>query len=159
MLYAELIAKIDETGKIESNAKQGSLVEITCPKCSKDTTFNVTEAISCSHCQASFQKVKFAKKAMITAWTALAVGGYAGHKIDDLLEPNRYPIAIEYAVIESCTKGGREIGYQRLATAKFGICACALEKTQKTIDFKLYKSDPSDFWTTMRAMAPTCTSN
>ncbi|GEM_PF-6254316 len=63
-------------------------MEITCPKCSKGTTFNVTDTISCSHCQTSFNKIKFAKKAMITAWGALAIGGFAGHKIDDFLEPN-----------------------------------------------------------------------
>lgn len=133
-------------------------MEITCPKCSKETTFNVTDTISCSHCQTSFNKIKFAKKAMITAWSALAIGGFAGHKIDDFLEPNRYAVAVEYALIESCVKGGMNIGYQRLATAKFGICACALEKTQKTIDFKRYNDTPSEFWTTMRASTLGCTS-
>ncbi len=133
-------------------------MEITCPKCSKGTIFNITEAISCSHCQTSFNKIKFAKKAMITAWSALAIGGVAGHKIDDFLEPNRYAIAVEYALIESCVNGGREIGYQRLTAAKFGVCACALEKTQKTIDFKHYKAAPSEFWTTMRASTLSCMS-
>lgn len=134
-------------------------MEITCPKCSKETTFNVTEAISCSHCQTGFHKLKLAKKAVITAWMALAVGGYAGHKIDDFLEPNRYPIAVEYALLESCAKGEREIGYLRLAPTKFGVCACALEKTQKIIDFKRYGAEPAAFWTTMKASAPGCTSN
>lgn len=134
-------------------------MEITCPKCSKSTTFNVTDTISCSHCQTTFNKIKFAKKAMITAWSALAIGGYAGHKIDDLLEPNRYAVAVEYALIESCAKGGKEIGYQRLTAAKFEVCACALERTQKTIDFKRYKAAPSEFWTTMRTSALSCTSN
>lgn len=134
-------------------------MEITCPKCSKNTTFNVTDTISCSHCQSSFDKIKFAKKAMITAWSALVIGGYAGHKIDDLLEPNRYPVEVEYALIESCAKGGQEIGYQRLAVAKFGVCACALERTQKTIDFKRYKDKPSDFFSTMRTSVRSCSSN
>lgn len=133
-------------------------MEITCPKCSKSTMFNVTDVIGCSHCLTSFSKIKFAKKAMITAWSALAIGGYAGHKIDDLLEPNRYAVAIEYALIESCAKGGGEIGYQRLAKAKFEVCACALEKTQRSIDFKHFQSAPSEFVTTMRASVLSCTS-
>lgn len=159
MLYAELIAKIDETGKIGSNAKQGSLVEITCPKCSKDTTFNVTEAISCSHCQTSFQKIKFAKKAVITAWTALMVGGIAGHKIDDFLEPNRYPATTEYALIESCTKGLRDMSYQRLVTLKFEMCACALVNTQKAFNFKRYDAEPLAFASRMRTETLNCISN
>lgn len=131
-------------------------MEITCPKCSKATTFNVTEAISCSHCQTSFHTLKLAKKTIIAAWAALAIGGYAGHKIDDLLEPHRYPVAIEYALIESCTTGGRDIAYQRVVTTKFRVCACALEKTQKTIDFKRYQGEPAAFWNAMRAAAPQC---
>lgn len=93
-------------------------MDITCPKCSKESTFNVTEAISCSHCKASFHKLKLAKKAVISTWLAIGAAGYAGHKIDDWLEPNRYPAAIEYALIESCTKGLREISYQRSTTVK-----------------------------------------
>ena len=134
-------------------------MEITCPKCSKDTTFDVSETISCSHCQISFNKIKFAKKAMIATWGALAIGGYAGHKIDDYLEPNRYSLAVEYALIESCVTGGREVNYQRLATAKFGLCACALEKTQKTIDFKSYKAEPTKFLSAMRDSISSCRSN
>lgn len=134
-------------------------MEITCPKCSKDTTFNVTAKVSCSHCQASFQKIKFAKKAAITAWAALAVGGYAGHKIDDFLESNRYPATLEFALIESCTKGARNISYQRLADVKFEVCACALEKAQKTFDLKRYKAEPSAFASRMWAEAPSCISN
>ncbi len=133
-------------------------MDITCPKCSKESTFNVTEAISCSHCKASFHKLKLAKKAVISTWLAIGAAGYAGHKIDDWLEPNRYPAAIEYALIESCTKGLREISYQRSTTVKFGVCACALEKTQTAFDFKRYKAEPSAFSATMRTEAPNCIS-
>jgi hypothetical protein len=134
-------------------------VKITCPKCSKETTFNVTEAISCSQCKTSFHGLKLTKKAMITAWTALAIGGYAGHKIDDLLEPNRYPTMIEFALLESCAKGGKEMGFQRIVSKRLGMCACILEETQKTIDFKRYQAEPSEFWTTMRTKTQSCLTN
>ena len=73
--------------------KQGRSVEITCPKCSKETEFNVTDAISCEHCKSSFSGLRLAvKKALLPTVGALALAGYAGHKLDDLLEPNRYPL-------------------------------------------------------------------
>lgn len=134
-------------------------MEIKCPTCNKETTFNVTEAISCSHCQTSFQAFKFVKKAVVSGWLALGVAGYAGHKIDDWLEPNRYPVTIEYALIENCIKGRGEVGYQRPTAIKFELCACALEKTQKAFDFKRYKAEPSAFSAKIRAEALSCAAN
>lgn len=133
-------------------------MEITCPKCSKATTFNVTEAISCQHCQTSFHSLKLAKKAIVTAWTALAVGGYAGHKIDSLFATHRYPAAIEYAVIERCTTGGRDIAYQRQVARQFGVCTCALEQAQQHIDYRRYQSEPTALSNAMRAAVPQCIS-
>lgn len=131
-------------------------MEIICPECNRETAFNVTEAISCSHCKTSFQKLKLARKATITAWTALAVGAYAGHAIDDFLEPNRYPVSIEYALVESCTQGGKATGYNQRTDKKFAACTCALEKVQKTFDFQRYKAEFDEFSAAMREAAPSC---
>ena len=131
-------------------------MEITCPKCSKGTNFNVTDIISCSHCQASFESLKLVKKAMIGTVTALMIGGIAGHKIDDLLEPSRYPIATEYALVEQCVKGRKESLYVSNAKVKFAICTCALTKAQKHYDFKAHNNTPDAFQASMNASATNC---
>jgi hypothetical protein len=137
--------------------RQGSSVEITCPKCSKETDFKVTDAISCEHCKSSFSGLRLAvKKALLPTVGALALAGYAGHKLDDLLEPNRYPLETEYALVESCVQGAKRSDYWKLAEGKFELCSCALKLAQKTVNFKKFKDEPAKFKQAMAAASLNC---
>ncbi|OWL82964.1 hypothetical protein [Halopseudomonas aestusnigri] len=131
-------------------------MEITCPECKKSTPLQITEGLCCEHCQTSFEKLKLAKKALITTSAALAIGGFAGLHADDFFESNRYPLAIEYSLLESCSKGSSEVSYNRRREELFAICTCALGTAQEDIDYKHYKKAPIDLAKAMEAAVKEC---
>lgn len=137
--------------------EQGRNVEITCPKCSKITDFNVTDAISCEHCKNSFSRLRLVVKAtLVPTVGALAIGGVIGHQLDNFFEANRYPVEIEYALVESCVQGAKRSEYWRLAEQKFVLCSCALTHAQKSINFKKFKEAPAQFRQAMTVSTQRC---
>lgn len=137
--------------------EQGRSVEITCPKCSKITDFNVTDAISCKHCKCSFSTLRLAVKiTLLPTVGALAIGGAIGHQLDSFFEANRYPLEIEYALVESCVQGAKRSEYWRRAEQKFVLCSCALTYAQKNVNFKKFKEAPSQFSQAMTAAIQNC---
>lgn len=138
---------------------QDADLKITCPKCAKNNIFDVTESVKCVHCDASFDSVKFAKKALIGTVSALVIGGIAGKEIDDFLEPNRYPIKTEYALIEGCVKGTNATLLMQTARKKFEICSCALSITQKHFDHNRYEKYPIAFGASLKGSTQRCVSD
>ena len=137
--------------------EQGRSVEITCPKCSKITDFKVTDAISCEHCQSSFSTLRLAAKAtLLPTVGALVIGGGIGHQLDSFFEANRYPLEIEYALVESCVQGAKRSEYWRRAEQKFVLCSCALSRAQKNVNFKKYNEAPAQFRQAMTAATQNC---
>lgn len=132
-------------------------MEITCPKCSKITDFKVTDAISCEHCQSSFSTLRLAAKAtLLPTVGALVIGGGIAHQLDSFFEANRYPLEIEYALVESCVQGAKRSEYWRRAEQKFVLCSCALSRTQKNVNFKKYNEAPAQFRQAMTAATQNC---
>lgn len=132
-------------------------MEITCPKCSKTTDFNVTDAISCEHCKSSFSTLRLAVKAtLLPTVGALVIGGAIGHQLDGFFEVNRYPLEIEYALVESCVQGAKRSEYWQRAEEKFVLCSCALTQAQKNVNFKKFKEAPAQFRHAMTAATQNC---
>ena len=80
----------------------------------------------------------------------LIVGGVTGHHIDDIvekynLEIDRYPLNVEYKIIESCISNYDKPIKRNLYMNKKSICICALEKTELVYDYSSYKSDKMNF--------------
>lgn len=135
-------------------------MEITCPKCIKITDFNVTDAISCEHCKNSFSTLRLAvKTTLLPTVGALAIGGAIGHQLDIFFEANRYPLEIEYALVESCVQGASRSEYLRRAEQKFVLCSCALTQAQKNISYKKFKEAPVQFRQAMTAATQKCSAN
>lgn len=132
-------------------------MEITCPECKKPTAVQITEGLCCEHCQTSFEKLKFAKKAFITTTSALALGTVIGLNADDFFESHRYPLPIEYALVEACSHGKSSVDYYRRAGQRFEVCACALKTVQEDISYKQYKKAPREFVGAMESAARECT--
>jgi hypothetical protein len=131
-------------------------MEITCPECKKATAVQIAEGLCCQHCQTSFEKLKFAKKALITTTSALTLGTVIGFNADDFFEPNRYPLRIEYALVEACSNGKPSVDYYRRAGQRFEVCACALKTVQEDISYKQYKKAPIAFVGAMESAAKEC---
>lgn len=132
-------------------------MEITCPKCSKITDFNVTDTISCEHCKSSFSTLRLAVTTTLFPTVAvLAIGGAIGHQVDSFFEANRYPLEIEYALVESCVQGAKRSEFWRRAEQKFILCSCALTHAQKSVNFKKFKEATAQFRQAMTAATQNC---
>ncbi|WPM84995.1 hypothetical protein QNH14_00110 [Apirhabdus apintestini] len=106
-------------------------MEIVCPKCLSAADNVDKETLKCSKCHSEFHKIKF-RSTLLKVAVVMAVGGGMGfHKAKEA----RYPVNIEYAIIDSCvTSSGNDITY-RLLDKKREKCICALERTMKNIEF------------------------
>ena len=101
------------------------------------------------------------KKKVATILMALMVGGISGHYIDDIIEKynlqtDRYPINIEYKIIEKCISNYDEPISERVHGNKRDICICALEKTEIEYSYELFRTDQNIFLNTFEVNAREC---
>ncbi len=80
----------------------------------------------------------------------LIVGGVAGHHIDDIvekynLEMDRYPLKVEYSILDSCISNYDKPISRRVYGNKTDICICTLEKTELVHSYADYKVDKNTF--------------
>ncbi|MED5524906.1 MAG: hypothetical protein VX447_09160 [Pseudomonadota bacterium] len=111
-------------------------MKVSCPQCNKETVLPVAESVTCQHCQSDLNVKKAIGKRLLPLWMILALGGYAGHRLDDALEVKRYPLAFEYALIDTCLKGSGITASQWISSAqKLQHCQCAIEKVEGEIAY------------------------
>jgi hypothetical protein len=135
-------------------------MQIECPSCSSDNKIEFGENILCSECKESFAGhfYKKFKKPFISATTALFIGAIGTYHADQIFfEEQRYPIKVEYELIDSCVNASRTlINFERQAK-KTQVCVCALEKTMEEISYKELKKSESVFLTRFRSSISSCT--
>ncbi len=123
-------------------------MNIECPSCSTENKIEYGENIVCSECKGTFagHTYKKFKKPFISATTALVIGIYGGYKMDDLyFDDTRYPLAIEYSIIEACVATDtRPLAY-RLYSSKLDVCLCSLEKTMDAFPYDEFKENQGKF--------------
>ncbi|MDX4069862.1 hypothetical protein [Aliarcobacter skirrowii] len=92
---------------------------------------------------------------------ALTLGGVAGHHIDDIVEKydlqvNRYPIKIEYEIINNCISNDEKPLARKNYLYKKEICTCALEKTELDYSYSSYQKDYNTFLEIFEVKANEC---
>ncbi|WP_318479417.1 hypothetical protein [Photobacterium leiognathi] len=127
-------------------------MKINCPHCNKD---NELDPHDCVHCEKSFKKFKFRKYLVPTSAVILAssVGGY---QINDLFERSRYPLAVEFAIVDTCIGGSLNWVSKSWYKSKRDICLCAMKETTQDIDYRDYKSNYVDFVNRFKYNAKKC---
>lgn len=124
-------------------------LNLRCPHCFEDTNLEVTEIATCKHCEKSLIETKFIKpvvSAGVAFIVALTAGLGGGKVLDDYFEKSRYPIEVEYSVIErSLTSDDAPIA-RSLYGLKKNVIIRALEETQKEIDYEEYKENRVAFF-------------
>lgn len=128
--------------KQESNETRQ--IKLRCPNCRKENAIYLSRDIACTHCGKSLGDKKYIKP-MVSGMTVAIIAFAGGIKLDDYLEKNRYPVNVEYALIESCISAAEEPLAVRVFDRKKEICQDALVRTQHTIDFGQYKAEPDTF--------------
>lgn len=77
---------------------------------------------------------------------AFAVG-VAGYSVVDrnVLDSNRYPLNVEYAMVNACTNGDLSALPRELYDSKQEICLCAVEKIVDDVPLSELKGGKAEF--------------
>ena len=103
------------------------------------------------------------KQKVVSILMALTLGGVAGHHIDDIVEKydlqvNRYPIKIEYEIINNCISNDGKPIAREIYLYKKEICTCALGKTELYYSYSSYQKDYNTFLEIFEVKANECMS-
>ncbi len=82
---------------------------------------------------------------MATFTTAAIIGVGSGIALDEVFETDRYPINVEYSIIDNCISAYDAPLKVRVFNSKKHICECALEKTEQKVSYDDYKNNQSVF--------------
>lgn len=134
-------------------------VSIECPQCGTSNAIPRPWELTCQTCKAQLGGGKYSKRA-ISAWTALflGVGGTLG--ASQFFNADRYPMALEHAIIEACINESKRPMTRPSTTDKRDVCICALTETQSEFDADAYDDTATrnKFFDTFEENAKQCIS-
>ena len=123
-------------------------MQIDCPKCSKTNTLNLDKKVVCGDCKEELAGYKYRKYSnSIIATTSAVIFGFVGARTIDrhFLEDNRYPLAVEYSLVEACVSNYKKPVSYSVIEGKREICVCALQQTMEEISYNTYKKETNNF--------------
>ncbi len=120
-------------------------MKIECPHCQTDNDIEFAENIACKKCENSFKGFRFSKRKWVSAGTALFVGALGGYKANNAFDEERYPLEVEYAIIDTCVNSSQNMVDVSWYENKRDTCLCAMSKTEKAIPYSEYKADSKPF--------------
>ena len=123
---------------------KNNILEIDCPHCFEENKINLSSAIKCKHCDKPLIGEKYSKP-IISVMTAIILGIGGGIILDEKFETDRYPIIIEYSIIDSCLSSNKTPLRRGYYKNKRNICICALKKTESKLDYDDFKEDENNF--------------
>jgi len=139
-------------------SKQSKL-EIICPSCEEENTIKLSSEIKCKKCEKDLSKWKYTKisKKIIGAGTAFIFGIAPAYQIGKHMHSeDRYPVATEYSIVNSCVSEYSEPLRRVQIRQKKAICICALSHTMKSIDYDDYKKNQEKFLDLFEQKAAQC---
>lgn len=134
-------------------------MQVICPHCSTENKIEYSKNIICNKCKTSFSghTYKSFKKPLASAATALVIGAIGAYEIDKrFIDETRYPVRVEYELIDACVNLSRVPLTSRQRVKKVKICICALENTMKNVSFKDMQKSESKFVTRFRTSIASC---
>jgi hypothetical protein len=133
-------------------------MKFECPSCNKGNDLDIDTAICCSHCETSFDGIKFQKiKSALfgTAMTFIA-GGIIFDKAEDYMFGERLPIALEFEIVQSCVDSDDRSMSSSVYKKKKQSCLCGLEETLDELDYGDFKDSPIKFQALFSRKARQC---
>ncbi|GLR05223.1 hypothetical protein GCM10007906_28110 [Vibrio hyugaensis] len=120
-------------------------MKIECPHCQADNDIEFAENISCKECEKSFKGFSFSKRRWVSASTTLLIGAFGGYQVNNAFDEERYPLEVEYAIIDTCVNSSQNMVDVSWYENKRDTCLCAMSKTEKAIPYSEYKADNKPF--------------
>ena len=130
-------------------------MEIACPKCGTDTRLPLPFGITCASCKAHIADGKFDRRTPRLGRLVI-VAAATGALSYTIMSSDRYPIATEYALVESCVGNSKRSFLDREVREKRDICMCALEQVQQDWTLDDFEKDRKIFFKTFRTKAEEC---
>jgi hypothetical protein len=123
--------------------------------CGDEAEFGATIKFHCKTCKNVIEK--FTIKKPLKAAGIFAVLAYGGSQfIDYAITDNRYPLNVEYSVLEACASSyNKPLSYSSYDEKK-KICLCAFEDTMNEISYLRYKVDEKGFLEAFEINAKSC---
>lgn len=123
--------------------------------CSDKAEVGATVEFQCKTCGSVIEK--FTVKKPLKAAGIAAILAYGGSQfIDYAIFDNRYPLNVEYAVLEACSSSYKEpLSYSSYGSKK-KLCLCALEDTMNEISYIRFKVDEKGFLEAFEENAKSC---
>ncbi|HHY0506342.1 TPA: hypothetical protein ACVU5Q_002581 [Vibrio parahaemolyticus] len=131
-------------------------MKIECPHCQTDNDIEFAENIACKECEKSFKGFKFGKRKLVSASTVLFVGAIGGYNVNAALDEKRYPLEVEYAIVDTCINSAKNMVSVSWYESKRETCLCALAETEKSVPYSDYKSDQQLFLSNFKLNAKGC---
>lgn len=119
-------------------------LELSCPKCDKDNTVNLSTQLSCKHCGEVLTEKKYTEKSFLNMSTTksiifgIAIGGLVISFLYFTFKKDRYSTREEYSIIQGCVTKNL---YGRTDNDKQNICINAYNQTledERDLGQKLY---------------------
>ncbi|HCM0830565.1 hypothetical protein HJ170_22540 [Vibrio parahaemolyticus] len=120
-------------------------MKIVCPSCSHSNELEYSEHIKCTECEKSFKGTKFISSSFLgdlLGWGVLIGVGAGGYYIG---AEDRYPVSVEYAIVDTCITGSSSRITATQLSKKRSICSCALERTMNDVSYDEYSNDKNVF--------------
>lgn len=112
-------------------------IKLECPQCSEENKINLSKAINCKKCNKSLLQEKY-QKVLVSASTAVLLGGGVGMVADSHLSINRLSVKNEYKMMKTCMDDRSQ--YRHFVKKNdIDICACAVEGLRGAVDVVLLK--------------------
>lgn len=134
-------------------------MQIVCPHCSTENKIENSDNIVCGECKKTLAgyAYKRLKKPLVSATMELFIGAYGAYKIDKtFIEEKRYPVGVEYELIDSCVNSSGNFMGSVWRVNKTKVCVCALEKTMSDISIREMKKSESEFLARFRSGIASC---
>lgn len=135
-------------------------MNVVCPHCDVVNKIEHGNNIHCCDCKKNFSGNTYRKlkKPLMSATAALIIGAFGGYKVDQHISDNsRYPLLVEYEVINSCAYGSRVAVGAKAQVEKTKACLCALDKTMQQVSYKnIEAKGESEFQTRFKENIISC---
>jgi hypothetical protein len=131
---------------MNKDVNNATTVTVTCSSCSANNELDQQRQINCEKCEEPITGHKYGAKGALSAVLAFTVG-FTGYGLVDrnFLETERYPMKIEYAMVNACTNADLSALAAELYQTKQEICLCAVEKTVQALPYSEFTDRRSEF--------------
>lgn len=138
--------------------EKGKNMQIECPACKEVNQIEYAQNIECGSCKSTLEGYfyKRFKKPLVLTSFVISLSAFGGYEVGKLISDDRYPMTIEYELINACSSGRLYALSRNSAKEKTSLCICALEKTINDINYSDIKANEKRFVSRFRENIIAC---